>query len=166
MKTAGVFIRTKIPEISVGSQMNRSDRNLPFHFRESCSFAVLLFTCILIGIREKKIMKNFQNRIPLGWTGFIGRCHSIFLGYLVSYRSVNSSQDISTISGYYASLFLDFLNGNLSGLAVGDSSLTIVGSQNSPPSPPFEHNIIITAACAISLIIIHSKYFPVFDWLN
>ena len=66
MKTAGVFILTEIPEISVGSQMNRSNRNLPFHFWETGSFAVLIFTNTLYEISEKE-----WSRIPPGWAGLI-----------------------------------------------------------------------------------------------
>ena len=74
MKTAGVFILTEIPEISVGSQMNRSNRNLPFHFWETGSFAVLIFTNTLYEISEKE-----WSRIPPGWAGLIKEKKNVIL---------------------------------------------------------------------------------------
>ena len=88
-------IMPKIPEISVGIQMERSVSVLPTGIFRITSGGGPLF---LVGIfRSKFAVPFFTNRffalirefgndkivaraIPIGWRGLIGKCRSIFLG--------------------------------------------------------------------------------------
>ena len=91
----------KIPEISVGSQMERSVsissyRNIQDHLSRwsTCfSWKIPNETCRSIFEKPvhcssslhlcKEFKKGINNvrAIPIGWPGLIGKCRSIFLGY-------------------------------------------------------------------------------------
>ena len=98
---------------------DRSDQNLLFHFLQTGS---LPFSTSLT---QGTGMKKWKEQFPLSWQGLIGKCLSIFLGY--SHWSL-------TCNKYHIKAlcpFLDFLGGNLSGLAKRDSAVAArkTGSQ-------------------------------------
>ena len=103
------FIKTKIPEISVGSKMERSvsvcsernfrdqlfvgldwsNRKLPFHFDKPVNFPLFFNRFSLYQGLGKGIEKD-KSHSAVGWPGVIGKCCAIILQLfqLVSDRSV------------------------------------------------------------------------------
>ena len=84
-------------------------------------FAVPFFTNRFIALLHFTYAGNrnekMERAIPLSWQGLIGKCRSIFLGY--SHWSLTCNKyHIKALCS-----FLDFLGGNLSGLAKRDSVL-------------------------------------------
>ena len=65
-----------------------SDRNMSFHFDKLAQCVTSLQLC-----REfEKEIENMARAIPLGWSGLIGKCRSILLGY--SYWSLTAGSGI------------------------------------------------------------------------
>lgn len=131
MKTAGVFIRTKIPEISVGSQMNRSIFEKPVHLPY---FSLLIYCSREFEKRMKKFSESASSWMPRSDRKMLIYFPRVFP--LVSYRWVNSPHVINTILNIMP--LFKFFSGNLPGLAASGLRLGFAGSQNNPqpPLPP------------------------------
>jgi len=168
-------IMPKIPEILVGSQMERSILvssvwNIWNHlWRWSTYFGQTGPTKICRSVFDKLVhcpvslhlcrefgkgIKNGKSRIPLSWPGLIGKCHFIFLGY---WQNGSTPHVINTILGYYARFWTIFLTGIFWELQKETHSSRLAGSQNSLPQRcTVTHKYWIVTAVTV-LVMLYNK---------